>query len=608
MAAGELSGQWVQVEGVIRDVAKDPQKALLFVSSGGLRFHAVIQPLPGSAVPTDWVDAKVSLHGVCWTDVDAENKPTGFTLFVPGTNQMTFLHQGDTNIFQQPTLSLQNHPELRRQSDVRLKTAGVVAFHSLSGHLYLQGDGGAVHARLLVPLARGNPQAHYIERPLMTPLNPGERVELVGAPTAAIFAPLLQDAEFRRIGTGPAPVATAVNADEMFSGKFDAQLVSIKARLLASETRRAGALMHQVLALQTGDTIFEALWEMSGTNKLPALAKNSYVQAVGICAVQLGELNQIRSFRLLMREPGDLRLLGKPPWWEPLPVGKILWAGIALVAVALVWIWLLRRQVSQRTAELQAEVLERKRAQADLNHALAAERELSELRSRFVSMVSHEFRTPLGVILSATENLDTYFERLKPEQRRQQLQHVIQATGHMAKVMEDVLLLGRAEAMEFKPHQIELPTFCQNLANQVRTSTESRCPIRFTADSVPPARGDEGLLRHILTNLLTNAVKYSRPGSVVDFTVGRQNGHAVFRVHDSGIGIPAADQKQLYNAFHRGQNTGEVPGTGLGLVIVKRCVELHGGQITCDSKEGRGTTFEVKLPLFQGTEKTSANS
>lgn len=357
--------------------------------------------------------------------------------------------------------------------------------------------------------------------------------------------------------------------------------------------------MHQVLALQTGDTIFEALWEISGTNRLTALAKNSYVQAVGICAVQLGELNQIRSFRLLMREPGDLRLIGRPPWWESLPVGKILWVGIALVSVALVWIWLLRRQVSQRTAELQSEVSERKRAQTELHHALAAERELSELRSRFVSMVSHEFRTPLGVILSAAENLDTYFERLKPEQRRQQLQHVVQATGHMAKVMENVLLLGRAEAMEFKPSAIDLPDFCQSLANQVRSSTENRCAIDFRSSPLPKARGDEGLLRHIFTNLLTNAVKYSKAGSVVDFSVGKQNGHAIFKVQDRGIGIPASDQKQLYSAFHRGHNTGEVPGTGLGLVIVKRCVELHGGQITCDSKEGRGTTFEVKLPLFQ---------
>jgi signal transduction histidine kinase len=123
-------------------------------------------------------------------------------------------------------------------------------------------------------------------------------------------------------------------------------------------------------------------------------------------------------------------------------VGKILTGVLGLGAVALVWIWLLRRQVAQRTVQLQGEIIERQRAQNELHHALAAERELNELRTRFVSMVSHEFRTPLGVILSAAENLDSYFDRLKPEQRHAQLNHVIEATRHMAKVMENVLFIG----------------------------------------------------------------------------------------------------------------------------------------------------------------------
>src|SRR5436309_7739414 len=95
MSAGELFGQWVQVEGVVRDVAKEPGDALLFVSSGGLRFHAVIQPFPGSSLPVEWLDARVALRGVCWTDVDAENKPTGFTLYVPGTNYLLVLRPGE---------------------------------------------------------------------------------------------------------------------------------------------------------------------------------------------------------------------------------------------------------------------------------------------------------------------------------------------------------------------------------------------------------------------------------------------------------------------------------------------------------------------------------
>ena len=296
---------------------------------------------------------------------------------------------------------------------------------------------------------------------------------------------------------------------------------ALKARLLGSEIRQAGPLKQQVLALQTGDTVFEALWQFTGTNTLPAFAKNSYLEVAGVCAVQPGELNQIRSFRLLLRDRSELRLLGRPPWWEPLPVGKILSAAAALGAIALIWIWLLRRQVSLRTAQLQTEVAERRRAQAELHDALADERELSELRSRFVSIVSHEFRTPLGVILSAAQNLDSYFDRLSLDQRRQQLDHVIQASGHMAKVMENVLFLGRAEAgkMEFKPVSVDLAKFCESLAKEISSSTDHRCPIQVRADALPLARADEALLRHILGNLLTNAIKYSQKQTPVELSL-----------------------------------------------------------------------------------------
>ena len=109
-------------------------------------------------------------------------------------------------------------------------------------------------------------------------------------------------------------------------------------------------------------------------------------------------------------------------------------------------------------------------------------------------------------------------------------------------------------------------------------------------------------MRHILNNLLTNSVKYSTEGTPVDFSLDRRNGEAIFTVQDRGIGIPLADQKQLFNSFHRGANASHLPGTGLGLVIVKRCVELHGGDITCQSIEGAGTTFTVTLPLFPSSE------
>jgi signal transduction histidine kinase len=110
--------------------------------------------------------------------------------------------------------------------------------------------------------------------------------------------------------------------------------------------------------------------------------------------------------------------------------------------------------------------------------------------------------------------------------------------------------------------------------------------------------GDESLLRHIFTNLLSNAVKYSPPDQCVEFIVRHEEEHAICYVVDKGCGIPEADQKQLFQAFHRGSNVRQIPGTGLGLLIVQRCVALHNGEIRYTSVEGQGTTFMVKLPLF----------
>jgi signal transduction histidine kinase len=132
----------------------------------------------------------------------------------------------------------------------------------------------------------------------------------------------------------------------------------------------------------------------------------------------------------------------------------------------------------------------------------------------------------------------------------------------------------------------------------VLSATNRRCPIELSLAEIPTEfKGDERLLRHIFTNLLTNAVKYSDAGRVVRFELGRDEGEIVCDIRDQGIGIPDADREWLFNAFHRGHNVSDRPGTGLGLVIVKRCIDLHGGCIKVESKLGEGTTMTVRLPI-----------
>jgi len=247
------------------------------------------------------------------------------------------------------------------------------------------------------------------------------------------------------------------------------------------------------------------------------------------------------------------------------------------------------------------DITERKQAEGELLRALAREKELGQLKSSFVSMVSHEFRTPLGIILSSAEILEDYFEQLDATERRQHLQSIQKGTRRMAELMEEVLVLSRFEAgkMQFQPARVDLRALCQRVADEVSSASGRVCPIRLTADPrLREAMADERLLRHILTNLLSNAVKYSAPGSVVEFGVESRTNEALWVIRDHGIGIPEEDRAWLFNAFHRGRNVGERPGSGLGLVIVQRCVELHGGSIQVASRVGEGTTVTVRLPVF----------
>ena len=171
----------------------------------------------------------------------------------------------------------------------------------------------------------------------------------------------------------------------------------------------------------------------------------------------------------------------------------------------------------------------------------------------------------------------------------------------MADLMEEVLVLGMVEAgkLDFKPIALDLSCLCRRLVDELQSATNNKCLVQIsTPDDVKDAFADERLLQHVFINLLANAVKYSPAGSTVHFDIERDGDCAVGRIRDQGMGIPEADLERLFSAFHRGRNASLVPGTGLGLTIVKRCVELHRGKIKVESAVGHGTTVTVRLPLF----------
>jgi signal transduction histidine kinase len=228
----------------------------------------------------------------------------------------------------------------------------------------------------------------------------------------------------------------------------------------------------------------------------------------------------------------------------------------------------------------------------------AKQQELSELKNRFVSMTSHQFRTPLGTILSSSEMLEAYEDRWPAEKKASHFARIKTCVLDMMRMLDAVLLIGTNDAgrLAFNPARLDLSRFC---AEVVEAASRS-CPDHEVAFEAPELQedivADETLLRHVAENLLSNAIKYSPRGGKVEFVVRRDGADIVFDVRDRGIGIPEADQPRLFETFHRGSNVGNAKGSGLGLSIVKRAVLLHGGTIQLRSAVGEGTEFTVRIP------------
>ncbi|MBA2961338.1 MULTISPECIES: 7TM diverse intracellular signaling domain-containing protein [Ramlibacter] len=247
------------------------------------------------------------------------------------------------------------------------------------------------------------------------------------------------------------------------------------------------------------------------------------------------------------------------------------------------------------------DITERKKGEAEILEALEQQRALNDLRTRFVAMTSHEFRTPLAAILSAEEVLRHYGDRLPATDRLETLDGIAAGVQRMSRMLDRVLLLGQADAqmLEFRPADVNLPALCRRLVEEVwaqHPDTDCEIAVR-AAPAVGTCRCDEKLLRHIFGNLLFNAIKYSPDGGQVRFDVRREGAELVFEVADQGIGIPPDEVGHLFGSFHRASNVGSIQGTGLGLAIVKNAVQVHGGRIDVESTLGKGSTFTVRLPM-----------
>lgn len=246
------------------------------------------------------------------------------------------------------------------------------------------------------------------------------------------------------------------------------------------------------------------------------------------------------------------------------------------------------------------DITDYKYVESEMRQALDQAKRLSELRQRFVSMLCHQFRTPLNIVSFSADLLRRNLHQWNDDKSRSYLDLIHDAIVQISELLDEILLFGKAETdkISWEPQPIQINHFCRDIIAQIELAHGNQKLVSFNRECCcTTAELDPKLLQHILTNLLSNAIKYSPTSDSVSFEACCEDNSVVFQVKDAGIGIPIVDQQQIFEPFYRGSNIDSIPGTGLGLSIVKTLVELQGGEISLDSVVGIGTTFTIKLPL-----------
>ncbi len=244
---------------------------------------------------------------------------------------------------------------------------------------------------------------------------------------------------------------------------------------------------------------------------------------------------------------------------------------------------------------MESQVWEKER----LNIELEKERELRDVKNRFISMMSHDLKSPLAAIRLANSMLRNYGDRSSPEEKTETYDAIDQQVEHLTEMINDVMTISRQDftGAELDRQIVDLETYCRDIIEELQLAYRMKRTLNFNGTNRRiEALIDTKLMRRALTNLLTNAIKYSPEGKPVNMDLAYADCRAIIKISDQGIGIPKEDLPRLFEPFNRASNVGSIPGTGLGLAITKQAIDLHGGSISVASEVGKGTTFTIMLP------------
>lgn len=560
LASGQEDSQLVEISGIVRSAyrAEGAPYYLVQLATGGGRLSVYAPELP-VAEPGQLVDATVRVRGVCSTQFNRQRQLFAIRLLVPRPEDLIVEIPAPADPYGIPVRPLGSLLQFTPQENFghRVRVSGTVTYYEPGRVLYLDdGEHGL-----------------EVQTREQTALRLGDRVEALGFPARGEYTPVLQDAVFRRIGSGPPPMPVNVTPDEALKGTYDCRLVRLTGNLL--DRTQQGP--ERYLVLQEDNSIFHAWLKASGDdNPFAALKNGSRVQVTGICRIEPGEWRageewRAKAFRLLLRSGGDVAVIRAPPWWT---LRKVLWMAGALAFVAagaFGWVAVLQRQVAERTRQLERQIQERQRA------------ERKQLIEQERTRVAQDLHDELGAALTEVSMLGTLARTasLPAEQRERYLEQLTDVARTLVGILDEIVWAVNPKYDSVASLASYYSLFAQRFLNLAGIA----CRLEV-AESFPDAPLDARVRHSVFLafrEALNNAVRHSR-ATEVRVAMTARDGWLHIRVRDNGCGFaPGAD----------------APASD-GLASMRERLRQAGGECHVQSAPGAGTTVEFRLPIREG--------